>query len=80
MSLLYFFFFLSVCVFCWHIYIPCVCQEPMEPERASNFPGSRVSDGWDLPCGCWEPHLGPLEEQPEPLTAEASLQIPLLCF
>jgi hypothetical protein len=31
-----------------------------------------VTDGWEVPCGCWESNLGPLDEQVL-LTAEASL-------
>lgn len=30
----------------------------------------------ELPCGCWEVNLGPLEKQPEPLTLEP-LTIPV---
>jgi hypothetical protein len=33
-----------------------------------------VTDGCEPPCGCWELNLGPLEEQSELSTAEASLQ------
>ena len=31
---------------------------------------------YELPCGCWELNLGPLEEQPVLLTTEPSLQSP----
>lgn len=33
--------------------------------------------GFELPCGCWEPKLGPLKQQPGLLTVGPSLQ-PLL--
>jgi hypothetical protein len=33
-----------------------------------------VIDNCELPCGCWELNLGPLEEQPVLLIAELSLQ------
>lgn len=29
-----------------------------------------VTDGWELPCGCWELDLHPLEEQEVLLTTE----------
>jgi hypothetical protein len=33
-----------------------------------------ITDGCELPCGCWELHSGPLEEQSLLLTTEPSLQ------
>jgi hypothetical protein len=33
-----------------------------------------ITDGCELPCGCWELNSGPLEEQSVLLTSEASLQ------
>jgi hypothetical protein len=33
-----------------------------------------ITDGCELPCGCWELNAGPLGEQPVSLTAEPSLQ------
>jgi hypothetical protein len=33
-------------------------------------PGSGITDGAELPCGCWELNLGPLEEQSVLLTIE----------
>ena len=35
-----------------------------------------VTDSFELPCGCWELNLGPLEEQPVLIDAEQSLQPP----
>ena len=37
-------------------------------------PGTGVTDSRELPCGCWELNLDPLEEQPVLLTTEPSLQ------
>jgi len=37
-------------------------------------PGTGVTDRCELPCGCWELNLGPLEEQLVFLTPEPSLQ------
>jgi hypothetical protein len=50
-------------VFCLHV---CLCKGV----RSS---GTGVTDRCELPCGCWELNLGPLEEQPVLLTAEPSL-------
>lgn len=36
--------------------------------------GTVITDGFELPCGCWELKPGPLEEQPLLLTTEPSLQ------
>jgi hypothetical protein len=40
------------------------------PQRASHL----ITDGCEPPCGSWELHSGPLEEQSVLLTAEPSLQ------
>ena len=37
-----------------------------------------MTDGCELPCGCWDLNSGPLEEQSVLLTAEPSLQT-LVC-
>jgi hypothetical protein len=37
-------------------------------------------DGCEPPCGCWDLNSGPLEEQSVLLTAEPSLQPPVVCF
>ena len=39
-----------------------------------------ITDGCELPCGCWELNSGPLEEQSVLSTAEPSLQADLLYF
>ena len=36
---------------------------PRESEEEVRFPGTEVTDGCELQCGCWELKLGPLEEQ-----------------
>lgn len=48
-------------------------RRPEEGIRDS--PGTAVADGSELPHGCWEPILGPLQEQ-RLLTAQFSLQPP----
>ena len=37
-------------------------------------PGTAVSGFCELPCGCWEPNLGLLQEQPVLLTTKLFLQ------
>jgi hypothetical protein len=39
-----------------------------------------ITDGFELPCGCWKLNLGPLEEQLVFLTTEPSLQSPFFRF
>lgn len=41
-------------------YVALVWPTVMEGNRS---PGNAVRDGWELPCGCWEPNLGPLQKQ-----------------
>ena len=40
----------------------------------SDSPGTGIKDGSQLPCGCWGPNPGPLQEQSVLLTARPSLQ------
>ena len=56
--------FLGTLMFCLWV---CVCKIVRSSE-------SRVTDSCELPCGCQELYLGPLEEQPVLLTTEPSLQ------
>ena len=41
-------------------------------QKRTEFPGTGVSDRYELPCGCWELNPGLLQEQPVLLTSEAS--------
>lgn len=34
--------------------------EPLEARKGKWFPGTGVTDGCQMPCGCWEWNLGPL--------------------
>jgi hypothetical protein len=34
--------------------------------------GTGITNSWELPCGCWELNLGPLEEQLMLLTPEVA--------
>lgn len=53
-------------MFCLHVHL---C-------KGAASPGIGVSDSCELSCGCWELNLKPLEEQPELVIAEPSLQLP----
>lgn len=48
-------------------------QHPQKTEGADS-PGTGVTDGWELPCGCWDMNPDPLQEQPVLVTAETSLR------
>ena len=50
-----------------------------EARRGCQIPGTGVTDGCELSCGCWEFNLGPLEELSylsEILINDLSLQTP----
>lgn len=43
------------------------------PGEGVGSPGAGIIDGCELPYGCWELKLGPLQEQEVHVTAELSL-------
>lgn len=45
-----------------------------EIRRSIRFPRTGATDTWELPCGHWEPNLGPRKEWQVFLTTELSLQ------
>ena len=60
---------------CIHDSMSTCLRAPMEASRERQIPpGNGLTDGCELPCGCWELNPGPLEDQPVLLTAEPSLQ------
>jgi hypothetical protein len=61
-----------------HIWVFCLRGNghawcPQRPEESIEFPEAGVTF-CELPCGCWEPNLGPLEEQKVLLIGAPSLQ------
>jgi hypothetical protein len=69
--------FLNIYLFLFyaHEYFAGMCVlMPTEVTRRHWIPGTGVTDGWELPYGCWELNPGPLEEQQVFLIAEPSLQ------
>lgn len=55
---------LPTCTSMYHMHALC-SQRPEEGDRLS---GTGVTDGCELPRGCWEQNPGHLQEQPVPLT------------
>jgi hypothetical protein len=61
---------MSVVPTCMQVHHICAWH-PWRPEDIRS-PGTGVTDGCELLCGCWELKLGPLEEQAVLLTGELS--------
>lgn len=47
---------------------------PWRREESISSPGTRVTNGCDLPCGCWDSNPGSLEKQPVLLTTGSFCQ------
>jgi hypothetical protein len=47
---------------------------PQRPKEGVTSPRTGVKKGCELPCGCWEVNLGPLEEKPPSFSDESTLQ------
>lgn len=43
--------------------VPYMCRSPQRSEEGFQSSGTGVAGGDELPCGRWEPNLGPLKEQ-----------------
>lgn len=50
-------------------------QYSQRPEVGIRSPGTGITEDYELPCGCWNPNLDPLQEQQRILTTEPSTQI-----
>ena len=61
------------CINVWNMRL--VCIVPAEARRGAGSPGTGATGGCEPPCRCWEPNLGPLQEQPVLLPAEPPLQV-----
>jgi hypothetical protein len=59
---------LPACIPVYHVHAWC----PQRPEDCISSPGTEVIRGCELPSGCWDSNLDPLEEQQMFLTTEAS--------
>lgn len=61
-----------------HAWLHTVCVHwlhRLKRGRGVGSPGAGFTGGRELPCGCWELGLGPVEEKPVLLTAELSLKL-----
>jgi len=57
-------FILYTWTFCLHVCMCTVCTQCLcKWEEGIKLPGTRVTDGCEPSCGCWELNSGPLEEQ-----------------
>lgn len=66
----FYFYFTCMGVLPTYMFVLCTSMIPWETEESIESSGT----GSEIPCGCWEPHLGPLEEWQKLITAESSLQ------
>lgn len=57
---------------CLYVCTLCIYLVPLKARKCVGTPRPRVTDVYELPCGCWEPNPGPLQDQPVLLTAEPS--------
>jgi hypothetical protein len=74
------FFFLCFCHFIFFILCIFVFSLHVCLGKGVRFPGTGVEDSSELPDGCWEFNLGPLEKQLVLLTIEPYLQPPVCLF
>lgn len=57
-------------MFCLHVCLYTMClQCPQRPGEGVRFPETRITDGCEPTCWCWESNLDHLEQQPVLLTA-----------
>lgn len=61
---------MSVLPACMHYTHSWCLQRPKEGDGCT---GIGVTDGYELPCGCWDSNCVPLGEHPVSLTPEPSL-------
>ena len=48
---------------CLHVCLRTMCAwRSLRPEDSISVPGTELAHGYKLPCGCWEPNPGPLQE------------------
>ena len=62
-------------LFLFHVHWLVFCEQVCL-YKGVRSPGIGDTDSYEVPCGCWELNLGPLEGHPMLLTDEPSLQPP----
>lgn len=65
---------LPACMSVCHVHAWCL----QSPEEGIRFPRTRVADGCELACGCWESNSGPLEEQANALNCRTISPTPVI--
>lgn len=55
-------------------------QCPWRPEEYIQSPTTGIIESYELPCGCWEPNLVPLQEENMLLISEPSLGLKVFFF
>lgn len=68
-------YFVHECFACLYVCVPRACLVPWRPEEVLPSLQTGITVGSELPCRCWEPNSGLLEEQHVLLTAELSLRL-----
>jgi hypothetical protein len=54
-----------VCVFCLHVCLCTMCMQGLwRPEKGAGSCGTGVTDGCELPYGCWELNSVPVMAEP----------------
>ena len=66
-------FFIFQCFAFMHAYGPRAYLVPVKVRRGHQIPGTGVTDGGGLPCGCLEWNPGPWEEQQVLLAVKPNL-------
>lgn len=51
-----------------YVCVLCACLVPKEARGRIGSPGTEITEGCELLCGCWELNPDSLEEQPVTLT------------
>jgi len=46
-----------------YVCVLCMCLGPRETREGVGYNGTGLMNGSELPYGCWELNLGPLQEQ-----------------
>ncbi|EDL28800.1 mCG147975 [Mus musculus] len=72
---IFYFWFMSMKFLPACVYVSGVPSTRRGQKKVSRFPGSGVTDGCELPCGCLEWKLYPLKEKSVLLTTEPVLQL-----
>lgn len=73
------YYFSFICFMYMHVWPTCNMYHThgwclQRPRKGIRYPGTGVTKGCELLCGCWDPYLNPLQEQQVFLTSEPTPQ------